>query len=159
MQVEKVSISANSSVHKGQAHCTNHIRHLGTFTKDSATFGHGIIMPDTQKAINELLVRLRKNRRALSIKDIALGEINAAVDKKVGHNVWDLVLNSSRGKGENKQIHTYYYKNEGNKIAKQERIGNSTHFIEEDKLDETGKLEWNNSVQQLSAALFRHLAL
>jgi hypothetical protein len=113
-------------------------------------------MPDTEMVINSLIKRLSKFGRSVTVKDITLGEISAVKDKQKGSKVWDLVLSSSRGKGVNKEINTYYYSADSG-IAKEVRLGAHNRFIESDKLDETEKLEWNNSVQSIAAVLSRHL--
>lgn len=157
MQVQKVSVLSVSNTQKVQPVNSNLVSKVNTVNSDSVSFGHGILMPDTQSAIKALMQKLQKLGRPLAIQDMLLGDITATANKKIGATVWDLVLTTARGKGANKEINTYYYCVNNEKIAKQVRLGASSRFIEEETLGEMGKLEWNNSVQAIAAVLFRHL--
>lgn len=157
MQVEKVSGTFCIKPTGNQHLCTNRINSTSKFASDSATFGHGIILPDTQSALTNLIQKLAKAGNKLKIKDVTIGEISAATKEKHANIVWDLVVSVSSGKGADKTKRTYFYSNADGKIAREERFGASSHFTEESKLSELDKLEWNNSIQQLAIALFRHL--
>jgi hypothetical protein len=156
MQVEKVSSFSTLSVQKKQSLCSIYTGKVSATNNDSISFGHNIMFPDTQTVIRNLINRLSRFNRSLEVNDIMLGKINASTNTKKGAKIWNLVISSSRGKGVNKEINTYYYNVDG-EIAKEVRLGSSNRFIEEEKIDETGKLEWNNAVQAIATVLFRHL--
>lgn len=157
MQVEKISSPISPKPCFYKPFCTNRINIAHKFSNDSVSFGHSIIMPDTQKVIANLISKLSKLGHPLKINDNTLGELSATINVRKGSNVWDLIVSSSRGKGKNKEFNTYYYGEGGNKIAKETRIGGSSRFLDADKLDEMGRFEWNDSVLQVANVLFRHL--
>ena len=157
MQVEKVSNSIPPKPWGYKPFCTNNINITPKFSNDSVSFGHSIIMPDTQKVITNLIARLEKLGRPLKVNDLSLGEINASIRTRKGSKVWDLILSSARGKGKEREINTYYYEQAGGRIAKESRAGNHNRFFEGEKLDEIGRNEWNNAVQQIAAILTAHL--
>lgn len=156
MQVERVSRVSQQKGLKSTPSSFKYFSRIADKNRDCVSFGREILLRETEDAISTLMHRLcHYPQEVIRIKTPALGEITAQMLAKVGNIEWTCVLRRSQGKGKNRQIHTYLYLDD--KVAKEERIGHSSRFIEGEKFDDAVISEWNSSVQEIASALFRHL--
>lgn len=156
MQVERVSGFSQQKSSKNPPPNLRYFSKFDTSNRDCVSFGRELLLRETEDAISNLMHRLcHYPQEVIKIKTPALGEITGQMLATVGNVEWTCVLRRSQGKGKNRQIHTYLYLDD--KVAKVERIGQSSRFINGEQFDDAAMLEWNSSVQEIAQILFRHL--